>query len=71
MPTFSQRMEELRKKKGLSQRAVAEAVGITSRTYQRYEAGEREAAVSTLIRMADFYDVTVDYLVGRTDSEGM
>ena len=71
MPTFSQRMEELRKKKGLSQKAVAEAVGITSRTYQRYEAGEREAAVSTLIRMADVYDVTVDYLVGRTDSEGM
>ena len=47
---------------------AAKAVGITSRTYQHYESGEREATVSTLIRMADYFGVSIDYLVGRTDS---
>ena len=37
------------------------------RSYRRYEAGEREPDASTLVRMADFYDVTTDYLLGRSD----
>ena len=67
MATFSERILALRTEKKLSQAAAAEAVGITTRTCQRYEAGEREASISTLIRMADFYGVTIDYLVGRSD----
>lgn len=47
---------------------AAKAVKITPRTYQRYENGEREASVSTLIRMADYFGVTIDYLVGRSDA---
>lgn len=68
MATFSERLLQLRKDKGLSQEAVAKEVGITSRTYQRYESGEREAAISTLTRIANFYEVSIDYLVGRTDA---
>lgn len=67
MAIFSERLLELRTEKKLSQVAVAMQTGITSRTYQRYESGEREATVSTLISMADFYGVTIDYLVGRSD----
>ena len=40
-------------------------------SYCRYEYGEREPNASILWRMADFYGVTIDYLVGRTDSKGM
>lgn len=68
MATFSGRLLQLRKSKGLSQESVAKEAGITSRTYQRYESGEREPVVSVLIRMADLYGVSIDYLVGRADA---
>ena len=67
MASLAERLIELRNHRQLAQPVVAKAVGITTRTYQRYEAGEREPTASTLIRMADFYGVTIDYLVGRTD----
>ena len=54
--------------KACIQSVAADAVGINLRTYHRYENGEREATVSTLIRMADYFGVSIDYLVGRTDS---
>ena len=56
----------LRKERGLSQEAVAEAVGIRSRTYQNYEYDEAEPRLSTLIRLADFYQVSLDTLVGHS-----
>ena len=68
MPSFAERLLALRKEKHVSQSVAAEAAEITPRTYQRYETGEREATVSTLIRMADYFGVTIDYLVGRTDT---
>jgi len=67
MATFSERILSLREEKKLSQAAVAKETGITTRTYQRYEAGEREPMISTLIRIADLYAVSIDYLVGRSD----
>ncbi len=68
MASFAERLSALREEMHASQAVAAKAVGITSRTYQRYESGEREATVSTLIRMADYFGVSIDYLVGRTDS---
>ena len=70
MARFAQRLLELRNKNQLSQSAVSKAVGITTRTYQRYESGEREATVTTLVRMADFYGITLDDLVGREPPSG-
>jgi len=67
MSAFSERLLALRAEKGLSQADVAGETGITTRTYQRYEAGEREPVVSTLIRIAGFYGVTADYLIGRSE----
>ena len=46
---------------------MAKESGIVLRSYRRYEMGEREPVASTLVKLADFYGVTIDYLVGRTD----
>lgn len=63
--TFSEHLLELRKKKGISQKDLADALDIAPRAYQRYEYGEREPALSTLIALADFYDISLDELVCR------
>lgn len=67
MKLFSERLLALRKAQNLTQTEVSAAVGITSRTYQRYECGEREPNLSTLIAFAKFYKVSLDYLAGLTD----
>ena len=69
MASLSENLFALRKKKHLTQEGVAEGTGIVLRSYRRYESGEREPVASTLIKLADFYDVTIDYLVGRTDEQ--
>ena len=46
---------------------MAEAIQIAERTYQRYEEAEREPGASVLAALADFYGVSADYLLGRTD----
>ncbi len=67
MPDFSQRLKELRKERRLYQRELAELLGISIRGYQCYETGEHEPGVKKLIALADYYNVSIDYLVGRTD----
>ena len=57
----------LRNEQGLTQEQAAEGQGITYRSYRRYESGEREPTASVLVRMADFYGVSLDYLVGRSE----
>ena len=64
MATFSTRLQELKETKKLLQKDGP------LRTYQRYEHGQQEPQLSTLIRMADFYGVTLDYLAGRSDQGG-
>ena len=69
MSLFSQRLLSLRQERRLSQAAVAKAVEVTTRTYQRYEAGEREPMVTVLGRFAKFYGTSTDYLVGLRDKK--
>ena len=57
----------LRKERGLTQSQVGEVLGIKLRQYQRYEHGENELGINDCITLADFYDVSLDYLVGRSD----
>lgn len=64
---LAERMKELRTEKNLSQGKLAAELKIGTATYCRYEAGTREPGASLLDRMADYYDVSVDYLLGRTD----
>ena len=70
MSIFSQRLIALRKEQGLSQSAVAKGINAAPRAYQNYEYGTAEPRLSTLIRIADFYGVTLDYLAGRGEDSG-
>ncbi len=67
MEILSARLRALRKERKLTRKEVAEHLHIVERTYQRYEQGEREPTASVLAELADFYQVSADYLVGRTD----
>ena len=60
-------MKELRKKKGISQLRLAMELNTTQNTISRYETGEREPGITELIKIADYFNVSVDYLIGRTD----
>ncbi|WP_303165182.1 MULTISPECIES: helix-turn-helix domain-containing protein [Mitsuokella] len=69
MPTLlSERLNELKMSRNLMQKAIADGIHVPLRTYQRYEYGEREPNASTLLALADYFDVSIDYLVGRTDN---
>ena len=67
MPEFGQRLKELRKEKNLTQKAMAEFVERTERHYQDMEAGKINVPALTLIKLADLFGVSLDYLVGRTE----
>lgn len=67
MSVFSERLEKLRNKRGISQVNLAKELGIGIRAYQYYEWDQREPRMSVLVRMADYFDVSLDYLTGRTE----
>ena len=67
MSTFAQRMKELRKERKLKQQQLADQFSVKLRTYQGYEYGESYPEVAKLIAIADYFDVSLDYLVGRSD----
>jgi transcriptional regulator with XRE-family HTH domain len=60
------RVRDLREDRDLTQRDIAQMLNMQLTVYQRYERGERELPLWAAIRLADFYQVTLDYLVGRT-----
>lgn len=64
---LASRLKQLRKEKGYTQNQVAIYCDITEKTYQNYELMTREPKIQILIRIADLFDTTIDYLVGRTD----
>ena len=63
------RLKELRKEKGYTQNQVAIYCDITEKAYQNYELQTREPKIEILIRIADFFEVSLDYLVGRTNEK--
>ena len=65
--SFPTRLKELRNARNLTQKEVAESAGMAPMAYQRYEYGTREPAFRQLIALADYFDVSLDYLVGRSD----
>lgn len=64
---LNERLKQLRIEKGLSQKDLAQKIEISDRNYQRYEYGEREPVASVLVTLANFYNISLDYLVGRSD----
>lgn len=69
MDILAERLVNLRSERKLSRREVAAATGITERTYQRYENSERDPSAPVLLALADYYHVSADYLLGRTDRQ--
>ena len=74
MASFPDRLKELRKAKNLKQTEMAAFLGLNTRTYQDYEYGNVIPNATMLNKLADFFGVTTDYLLGRTnywfDAEG-
>ena len=66
MFNFGEHLKEMRISFNYTQKQVASNIGITERNYQRYDANDQRPSFDILISLADFYNVSLDYLVGRT-----
>ena len=64
---FGQCLRDLRQERDLKQREMADLLGMTLRNYQRMEHGEINIPALTLCALADYFGVTTDYLLGRSD----
>lgn len=62
------RLKEIRKSKGVSQLKLAMALNTNQNTISRYETGEREPGINELIKIADYFNVSIDYLLERTNN---
>lgn len=67
MSSFSSRIKELRKERKLKQQEAANEFSVKLRTYQGYEYGESYPEVAKLLIIADFFNVSLDYLMGLSD----
>ena len=63
------RLRELRKEKNITMKELGNIVGVTESAISQYELGKREPSNETLFKLADFFDVSVDYLLGREEEE--
>lgn len=70
MIKFAERLRELRKERHITQKDMGEILGIQLRSYQCYESGDRRPDYEKLVALADYFDVTTDYLLGRSDVRG-
>lgn len=67
MKIFQERLIELRKSSNLTQRQLASYLGISQPSYVRYENGSAEPTFEKLVMLADYFEVSIDYLLGRTE----
>lgn len=70
MVPFAERLKEARKRQNVKQKEVAAHIQMAAHSYQQYEGGQRRPDFETLVALADYLDVTTDYLLGRTDEPG-
>jgi len=64
---FRQRLQQIRERRRISRRVLSELCGLSSDAVRRYERGETEPTLHSLIAIAEFFEVSVDYLVGRCE----
>ena len=67
MTKFPERLRQLREARGLSQAMVSKQLKVSRYTVYSYEKGKTDPTLDSLVILADFFDVTLDYLLGRTD----
>lgn len=65
--TMYSRIRDLREDKDLTQREIAQMLGMSQTGYSKYETGENDIPTQILIKLADFYGTSVDYILGRTN----
>lgn len=68
LSVFGERLRLLRKEQKMTQRKMGDLLGITERNYQRLEYGKTNVTATTLIFLGDYFHVSADYLLGRTDN---
>jgi len=68
MPKFNERLKEIRINKNAVRKDIAEYLGITVRAYQHYETGTRYPDFQGINKLADYFEVSTDYLLGRSDN---
>lgn len=71
MTAFIDRLKICRKNCNVTQKQVAVAIGTSEQNYQRYERGTQQPTLPVLIALADYFDVSLDYLTGRSDCPDM
>jgi transcriptional regulator with XRE-family HTH domain len=64
---IGQRLKLLREEKKLKQLDIAKILGVSRTTYTQYETGKSEPDLATVAKLADYFNVSVDYLLGKTD----
>ena len=64
-----QRIRDLREDRDLTQKQMADILGMSQTGYSKYETGENDIPTAVLIKLADFHQTTIDYLLGRTDKK--
>ena len=62
------RIRDLREDRDLNQTAVAKILGMSQTGYSKYETGENDIPTTVLIKLSEFYNVSIDYLLGQTDN---
>ncbi len=67
MASYNERLKELRSIKKISQQELSDRLGFNRATYARYETGDTQPDFDTLKKLADFFDVSTDYILGRSD----
>ena len=63
-----QRIRDLRQDKDMSQKELAQFLGMSQTGYSKYETGENDVPTSILIKLAFFYNTSIDYILGQTDN---
>lgn len=68
MIAFNERFRQIRQERKITQKQTAEAIGTSEQNYQRYERGTQQPTLPVLMSLADYFNVSLDYLVGRSDN---
>ena len=68
MNSIGEKIKQLRLKKGVTQKQIAEYLQVTTVTLQRFEYGDRRPSLDTLIKLCNFFNVSADYLLGLSDN---
>nr|WP_207753893.1 helix-turn-helix transcriptional regulator [Pseudoflavonifractor phocaeensis] len=69
MPSLAERLKPLRREKGKTQKEMADFLDVTERHYQKIEYGHINISATLVIKLADYFQVSADYLLGRKDEK--